>query len=83
MIELLLYRVRRGVEPRGIDDVFDGEVFSNMIKKYLELEGVPQAYKYSEFDTDILTVFTCDSVSVHKGLGARQLKHNTCFSCSR
>jgi hypothetical protein len=79
VIELLLYRVQHEVEPGSIDDVFNGEVISDMMKKYPELDGVPQAYKYCELDTDILMAFTCDGVSVHKGLGARRSK--TQYSC--
>ena len=79
MIELLLYRVRRDVEPGDINDVFDGEVISDMSRKYMELDGVPQARKYGELDTDIFMAFTCDGVSVHKGLGARRSK--TQYSC--
>jgi hypothetical protein len=79
MVDLLLYRVRREVEPSNIDDVFDGEVISEMMKILPELDGVPQADKYGELDTDIFMAFTCDGVSVHKGLGARRSK--TQYSC--
>ena len=67
------------MEPGEIEDVFDGEVISDMIKKYLELDGETQEEKYGELDTDIFIAFTCDGVSVHKGLGARQSK--TQYSC--
>jgi len=67
------------VEPGDIEDIFDGEVISNMMKKYLELDRVPQAYKYGKLDTDIFMAFTCDGVSIHKGLRAWQLK--TQYSC--
>ena len=40
----------------------------------MELDGVPQARKYGELDTDIFMAFTCNGVSVHKGLGARRSK---------
>jgi len=70
MIKLLLYQVQREVEAGDIEDVFDGKVISNMMKKYLELDGVPQAYKYGELDTDMFMAFTCDGISIHKGLGA-------------
>ena len=79
MIKLLLYRVQREVEPGDIEDVFDGEVISNMMKKHLELDGVPQAYKYGKLDTDIFMAFTCNGVSIHKGLGAQRSK--TQYSC--
>ena len=79
MISMLLYRMQRDVEPGDIEDVFDGEVISDMMKKYIELDGVPQAYKYGELDTDIFMAFTCDGVSIHKGLGARRSK--TQYSC--
>ena len=79
MIKLPLYRVRREVEPGEIEDVFDGEVISDMIKKYLELDGETQEEEYGELDTDILIAFTCNGVSVHKGLGARRSK--TQYSC--
>jgi hypothetical protein len=71
MVKLLLYRVRREVEPGDIDDIFNGEVISTMKKEYPELDGVCQPYTYGELDTDIFMAFTCDGVSVHKGLGVR------------
>jgi len=74
MIKLLLYRVQCEVEPGDIEDVFDGEVISNMMKKYLEIDGVPQEYKYGKLDMDIFIAFTCNGISVHKGLGAQQSK---------
>jgi len=74
MIKLLLYRVQHEVEPGDIEDVFDGEVISNMMKKYLEIDGVPQEYKYGKLDMDIFIAFTCNGVSIHKGLGAWQSK---------
>ena len=79
MIEMLLYRMQRDVEPGDIDDVFDGEVISSMMKRYMELDGVLQAHRYGDLDTDIFMAFTCDGVSVHKGLGARRSK--TQYSC--
>ena len=79
MISMLLYRVQRDVEPGDIEDIFDGEVISDMTKKYIELDGVSQAYKYGELDTDIFMAFTCDGVSIHKGLEARRSK--TQYSC--
>jgi len=51
-----------------------------MMKKYLEIDGVPQEYKYGKLDTDIFIAFTCDGVSVHKGLGAwRSKTQYLCF----
>ena len=79
MVELLLYRVQQEVEPGDIDDVFDGEVIRDMMKEYLELDGVCQAYKYGELDTNIFMAFTCDGVCVHKGLGVQQSKMQ--YSC--
>jgi hypothetical protein len=80
MIKLLLYRVQREVEPRSIDNVFNGEVIRDMMEKYPELDGVLQEHKYCELDTDILMAFTCNGVSVHKGLGAwRSKTQYLCF----
>jgi len=71
MIKLLLHRVQCEVEPGDIEDVFNGKVISNMMKKYLEIDGVPPEYKYGKLNMDIFLAFTCDGVSVHKGLGAQ------------
>ena len=71
--------MQQDVEPGDIDDVFDGEVISSMMKRYMELDGVLQAHRYGDLDTDIFMAFTCDGVSVHKGLGARRSK--TQYSC--
>jgi len=79
MIELLLYRVQRELECGDINDVFDGKVIGAMMKTYMELDGVRQAGKDGESDTDIFMAFACDGVSIHKGLGAWRSK--TQYSC--
>ena len=70
-IELLLYRLQRKVDPNRINDVWDGAILQELINKNVEINGQAQDYTYGELKTDIFLAFTCDGVSIHKGIGAR------------
>jgi len=79
IIDLLLHRVRRESDPNIIEDVLDGGVIWRLLDSNVEIDGDKQQYRYGEFETDIFLAFTCDGVSVHKGLGARRSKMQ--YSC--
>ena len=72
VIELLLYRFRCEADPNRIDDVWDGVILQGLISRNVEINGDTQEYTYRELKTDVFVALTCDGISVHKGIGARQ-----------
>ena len=71
-IDLLLYRSEHEVERDRIEDVWDGEVLRQLLKKNVMIVGQAQEYTYGELETDVF--LTCDGISIHKGIGARRSK---------
>jgi len=74
MICLLLHQVSCESSPEVIEDVLDGDILRRMLNSHVEIDGERQRYRYGESDTDIFLVLTCDSISVHKGLGVQHSK---------
>ena len=63
-----------------IKDVWDGTVLQELLEKRVMIDSQEQAYKYGELDTDVFLVFTCDGISLHKGIGAcRSKTEYVCF----
>src|SRR6267154_177434 len=79
LIDLILHRVQRESDPDIIEDVLDGGIIQRLLHSHVKVDGEEQHYKYGEFETDIFLMLTCDSISVHKGLGACWSK--TQYSC--
>lgn len=79
VIKLLLYRFQRQADPNQIDDVWDGTILRELLNKYVAIDGQIQGYLYGELDTDIFLAFTCDGISIHKGIGAR--RSQTEYAC--
>ena len=78
-INLLLYRLDHGVDRDQIEDVWDGAVLRELLKKNVTVDGQIQEYTYGELKTDIFLAMTCDGISIHKGIGARRSK--TEYAC--
>jgi len=72
VIKLLLYRLKRKADPNRIDNVWDGVVLWELLNRKVEIDGQVQDYTYGELDIDVFLVFTCDGISIHKGIGAWQ-----------
>jgi len=67
-IKMLLYRLECKVDPDRIEDVWDGVILQELLCKNVAIEGEAQEYNYRELDTDIFLAFTCDGISIHKGI---------------
>lgn len=79
IIELLLYRHQRKVDPDRIDDVWDGKILRELVNQNVIIDGRVQNYTYGELDTDVFLALTCDGISIHKGIGAR--RSQTEYAC--
>jgi len=78
-IEMLLYRSQREVDPDRIEDAWDGLILQELLHKNVVIEGRAQEYCYGELDTDVFLAFTCNGISIHKGIGAQ--RSQTEYAC--
>ena len=79
-IQMLLYRLQREVGPDRIEDVWDSKILQELLDRNVVIDGHVQEYCYGELDTDVFLAFTCDGISIHKGIGAqRSQTEYTCF----
>ena len=74
LIDLLLHQVQCESDPNLFEDVLDCSVIQQLLASHVKINGKKHAYRYGEFETNIFLALTCDRVSVHKGVGAHQLK---------
>ena len=68
---MLLNRLQHDTDPSQIDDIWDSTVLQELLNQSVVIEGQAQEYTYGELDTDVFLAFTCDGISIHKGLGAQ------------
>ena len=53
-----------------IEDVWDGAVLQELLNENVMVDSQVQEYTYRELKTDVFLAFTCDGISIHKGIGA-------------
>ena len=63
-----------------IEDVWDGTVLQELLEKRVMIDSQEQVYKYGELNMDVFLAFTCDGISLHKGIGVCHSKTEyVCF----
>ena len=78
-IDLLLYQHDCEVDQDWIEDVWDGAVLQELLNKNVMIDGQVQEYTYRELIMDVFLAFTCDGISIHKGIGVHCSK--TEYAC--
>jgi hypothetical protein len=54
-----------------IDDVWDGVILQELLNTNIAIDGQAQEYTYGELQTDLFLALTCNSISMHKGIGVQ------------